>query len=189
MTTDLADTVRQNATGFKALRETITTNVERQIIRADLPQLLAEGKFPAIAAAVQGIAKRDRRMYSENALFLILESIVTTWRMHVRSQQQHTGKTISDKDYDNNQALFLRQTLFDLTMWYSISNDVKTTRYTSPYLNEFIKHFQLRNDEIPDNHTDASTDDETAADAAADVTLTAHDAALAAVDASDSYDF
>ncbi len=51
--------------------------------------------------------------------------------------------------------------VYDLTMWYSIENVTKRTRYTSRYVQEFINFFNLENEEIPFNgDAEASSDGE-----------------------------
>jgi hypothetical protein len=63
------------------------------------------------------------------------------------------------KAWEAERDLVLRQMLYDLTMWFSIRNNPKKTRYLSHNASEFIAAFVLDTDETP-NGTIYSTDDE-----------------------------
>jgi hypothetical protein len=63
------------------------------------------------------------------------------------------------KAWEADRDLVLRQMLYDLTMWFSIRNNPKKTRYLSHNASEFIAAFGLDTDETP-NGTIYSTDDE-----------------------------
>jgi hypothetical protein len=71
------------------------------------------------------------------------------------------------REYDQNLPVVLRQTLYDLTMWDSILNSPKKTRYMSRHVQSFITAFELENNEPTDSLQDSS-DDEAPPDAPAD---------------------
>jgi hypothetical protein len=107
--------------------------------------------------------------YTPAALFLILESMGGTWCMYEKIVM---GKKLDPatikfspettrqiKEYNENLPVVLRQILHDLTMWDSIPNTSKKTRYMSRNVQQFIDTYELKNDEPKDSAQDSSDDD------------------------------
>jgi hypothetical protein len=69
------------------------------------------------------------------------------------------GKNGQIKEYEANRDLILRQMLYDLTMWYSMANTPKKTRYMSHHVQAFITAFGLANSENTTGTVDSSDDD------------------------------
>jgi hypothetical protein len=81
--------------------------------------------------------------------------------MYRANQTASTSRTLTAAERQENKDTLIRQMVYDLTMWYSIENVTKRTRYTSRYVQEFINFFNLENEEIPFNgDAEASSDGE-----------------------------
>ena len=170
MTASVENTLRQNRAGLAELKQTIDANVQREIEGSNLLQKMTQ-ETPDYAAvrravqATQATAPRATKLYSSAALFLILESMGATWCMWLKN----TGIKQRTPELDRLRAIIFRQILYDLTMWDSIANPDKKTRYVSAYTAGFIAHFKLSNTEVVDNNAPPSSDDEASGDAAPDV--------------------
>jgi hypothetical protein len=135
--------------------------VQTQVALAKLTDMLVKKQYVQIRDAVRDGAagtKRPQTEYTPAALFLILESMGGTWCMY--------EKLVMDKriirnypNYKKDLDLILRQTLYDLTMWDSIRNTPKHTRYMSHNVQKFIDAYGLKNDEPQDGADDSSDDD------------------------------
>jgi uncharacterized protein (DUF302 family) len=166
MTADLQATLKQNRAGLKDLKQTIGANVQREINDTKLLEKMLQPTpdYAAVRSAVQATTPRPHKLYSPAALFLILESMGATWCMWL----QNTAITKRTPALDEERDTIFRQILYDLTMWDSIANEDKKTRYVSAYTEGFIKTYKLSNSEIVDANAPASSDDEAPADAAPD---------------------
>ncbi len=129
--------LRSQQQDAKDLHETVAKAVHKQIDIAGLVQHLQRGDLAPIRAAVRH-ADIEKTQYSPCALFLILESFGGTWAklLSILERPEH-------KYYEKRCKLIVEQLLYDLTIWNSIENDIKPTRYTSHHVAEFIKHFKL----------------------------------------------
>ncbi len=102
-----------------------------------------------------------------------------TWCMWLQNTaiKKRTTKLNEQRD------TIFRQILYDLTMWDSIANEDKKTRYVPAHTAGFIKTYKLRNTETVDNDAPFSSDDEAPGDAPLDHTATEREALRAAAQA------
>ena len=159
MTRELKNTVATNQTRLTDLKQTISRNTQREISRSELMKLLLAQDYPAIRDAVQGRATQPRRVYSTAAVFLHLESMGATWKMYLANEAESQKTDDQKKKVMDRRFLVLEQMLYDLTLWFSMLNNVKT-RYCSAHVTAFIHAFGLRNDETRDPNAEASSDED-----------------------------
>jgi predicted nucleic acid-binding Zn-ribbon protein len=130
MTRELKNTVVKNQKGLTDLKQTISRNTQRQISKSALMELLLAKKYTAIRDAVKGRAALPRTSYSTPAVFLHLESMVATWKMYLLNEASPGAKPQASQEEKekvmDRHHLVLGQMLYDLTMWFSMLNDVKT---------------------------------------------------------------
>jgi hypothetical protein len=135
-----------------------------------LAEKLNQEQYTAIRDAVSVGNTKTKKSYTDASLFLILESMGGTWKMYLdrvkgKKPPEQTVNTFNlqlsneTKAWEADRDLVLRQMLYDLTMWFSIRNNPKKTRYLSHNASEFIAAFGLDTDETA-NGTIYSTDDE-----------------------------
>ncbi len=129
--------LRSQKQDAKDLHATVAQAVHKQIDIAGLVTELQDGNLRGIRAAVRH-AHIEKVEYSPCALFLILESFGGTWANCLRVLENS-----AHSKYEARCKLIVEQLLYDLTMWDSIANEIKPTRYTSRHVTEFIKHFKL----------------------------------------------
>ena len=161
ITSSLQSKVTKHQAGLTDLKQTISRNTQRQISKAVLMQLLIAKDYRGIRAAVEGRAALPRTNYSTAAVFLHLESMGATWKMHLDNEARLQVTDDQKKAVMDRRHLVLEQMLYDLTLWFSMLNDVKT-RYCSAHVAAFIRAFDLRPDEVTGNEPEASSDDEDA---------------------------
>jgi DNA repair exonuclease SbcCD ATPase subunit len=129
--------LRSQQQDAKDLHNTVAKAVHQQIDIAGLVAHLQNKNLAPIRAAVRR-ADTEQIQYSPCALFLILESFGGTWAKCVSIVENP-----NHSKYEARCKLIVEQLLYDLTMWDSIANEIKPTRYTSHHVAEFIKHFKL----------------------------------------------
>jgi len=162
---------RKQLTGLKRIQDTIATNVQAQVALSTLAKMLEEKQYVQIRDAVRAGAagsQRPKKQYTSTAVFLILESMGGTWCMYEKLVKDkkldaatttfspETAKQI--REYEQNLPVVLRQTLYDLTMWDSILNSPKKTRYMSHNVQKFIDAYDLDNNEPTDSLHESSDD-------------------------------
>jgi hypothetical protein len=158
--------------GLKRIQETIANNVQAQVALSTLAKMLEEKQYVQIRDAVRTGAtgrQRPKKQYTPAALFLILESMGGTWCMYeklVKDKKPDAAPIAFDpnyakqsREYEQNLRVILRQTLYDLTMWDSILNSPKKTRYMSHNVQKFIDAYGLDNNEPTDSLQESSDDD------------------------------
>jgi len=155
----LKQAVGDNRKNFRGLRDKIAQSAQEQIALANLADLADKGEFPAIREAVWSHAKGEKKRYSPAAVFLILESMGGTWKLWLDNE---TRKNIASQEieYKQRKTLLLRQVVYHLTMWRSIANAPKRTRYMSKYVALFIDKHELVNQDDPDPAAPPSSDDD-----------------------------
>ena len=84
-----------------------------------------------------------------------------TWKLWLDNEAR-IDKQTAQEAYKERQTLLLRQIVYHLSMWRSIANAPKRTRYMSKYVALFIDKCQLGNPDDPAADADASSDDEPA---------------------------
>ncbi len=169
---ELDKAVRIQWTGLKHIQNTISANVQTQIALAELAQKLENKQYTDIRDAVRtSDSNRKKTIYTPAALFLILESMGGTWCMYLKFVMDKRQIRTWDL-YREDRDLVLHQMLYDLTMWFSISNTPKKTRYMSSHVQAFIDTFQLENNELTDGTVPSSDDDDTDEDLTADTVPT-----------------
>ena len=82
-----------------------------------------------------------------------------TWKLWLENEARRQYTAEQDA-YKQRQTLLLRQIVYHLSMWRSIANTPKRTRYMSKYVALFIDKFKLSNPDDPAADADASSDDE-----------------------------
>jgi predicted nucleic acid-binding Zn-ribbon protein len=156
---DLKKAVGENTKNFRGLRDKIAQSVQEQIAIAKLEEHATKGEFPAIREAVWSHAKGEKKRYSPAAVFLILESMGGTWMLWLENEKRKDEPSKQDV-YKEQKTLLLRQIVYHLTMWRSIANAPKRTRYMSKYVALFIDKHKLVNQDDPDPAAPASSDDD-----------------------------
>jgi hypothetical protein len=156
----------------RRLKRTIAANVQREIAASDLLKHMTAKTpdYPAVASAVATALHGPKKVYSSQALFLILEAMGGTWSLWLANQAQlkvlakmakpqteATKKQIAKAK--RQQDVLFQGLLYDLTMWNSIAND-KPTRYTSHYVRDFMLAFGLYVTDIPSAAAEDSTDED-----------------------------
>ena len=164
MTAALQKTVEDNSRGFKALRKQISDRVQTHITSAKLIEMIQTSPT-AFRDAVRGTKTPKQKQYSPEALFLILESMGGTWCMYMDNEGKQIDEHFTADDYKKRKAVLVEQVMYDITMWDSIQNSPKRTRYTSKYVQDFIKYFGLENDDTTSRQANESSDDEDPPDA------------------------
>jgi hypothetical protein len=171
--TRLAAAVQTKRAGLREIQKTIAANVQLDIALLHLADKLEEEDYHAIRdAVVAADTAKIKKTYSDTATFLILESMGGTWRMYLKlvrgkfkktEQQNRASWSMSTqqefKTWEEHRDLILRQMLYDLTMWYSMANSPKKTRYMSHHVQAFITAFGLDNNEFTTGTVDSSDDD------------------------------
>jgi hypothetical protein len=166
---------------LRELQTTIADNVNKQITIAKLKDMMDNGNYADITKAVSFNAEsQKKKTYTPAALFLILESMAGTWRLHLDNEK--TPKNQRSLAYDLKQQLVLRQVVYDITMWNSIANRPIHTRYHSHLVKEFIDNFKLVHSE-PETELQPSSDEDLDGDAAALNSASIRRAAHAAINA------
>ena len=159
ITSSLQSKVTKHQAGLTDLKQTISRNTQRQISKSVLMELLLAHNYTAIRDAVKARAELARTTYSTAAVFLHLESMGATWKMYELNEARPQDTDEDKEKVMQRRHLVLEQMLYDLTLWFSMLNDVKT-RYCSAHVAAFIRAFDLRPDEVTDNEPEASSDDE-----------------------------
>ncbi len=155
----LKQAVGDNRKNFRGLRDKIAQSAQEQIALANLEALADNGDFPAIRDAVSAHAKGEKKTYSPAAVFLMLESMGGTWMLWLENDARKNNASEQD-EYKEKKKLLLRQIVYHLTMWRSIANAPKRTRYMSKYVALFIDKHKLVNQDDPDPAAPPSSDDD-----------------------------
>ena len=123
----------------------------------------------AFRAAVRGTGTPKLKQYSHEALFLLLEAMGGTWCMYRKNEDDFAKISDSDphyqthKDnYNKHKDVLVRQLVYDITVWDSIANPTKHTRYASKHVRDFIEHFKLESNDLASarNQLESSDDDD-----------------------------
>ncbi len=160
---------------LKHVQDTISNNVQQQMSLAQLTEMLEKKQYTSIRDVVEAGAKlsnHKKTIYTAQALFLILESMGATWCAYLKRVRdvpkpdaaKQTGfdlaATQALETWNANLLLICRQMVYDLTMWYSMDNTPKHTRYTSAHVASFINAFGLNTQELQDGRAESSDDDD-----------------------------
>jgi predicted nucleic acid-binding Zn-ribbon protein len=167
--------VKVKRSTLKHVQDTISNNVQQQMSLAQLTQMLEAKEYTRIRDVVEAgaaLSGHKKTIYTAQALFLILESMGATWcayRKRILNVTKPDEAKQSGFDLAASQALdawnadlllVCRQMVYDLTMWYSMQNTPKHTRYASAHVTSFITEFGLNTNERLDGKVESSDDDD-----------------------------
>jgi hypothetical protein len=168
---------------LRHVQDTISNNVQQQMSLAKLTQMLEAKQYTSIRDVVEAgatLSGHKKTTYTPQALFLILESMGATWCAYLKrilnvpkpDAAKQTGfdlaASLALDAWNANLLLVCRQMVYDLTMWYSIQNTPKHTRYASAHVTSFITAFGLTTNELLDGKVESSDDDDAPAPAPPD---------------------
>jgi predicted nucleic acid-binding Zn-ribbon protein len=156
---------------LRHVQDTISNNVQQQMSLAQLTQMLEAKECTRIRDVVEAgatLSGHKKTTYTPQALFLILESMGATWCAYRKRVLDVPKPVVNVGTFDStlqtrldawNADLLLvcRQMVYDLTMWYSMRNTPKHTRYTSAHVTSFITEFGLTTNELLDGKSSPQT--------------------------------
>ena len=118
--------------------DTVMSEGMKLVVTDNMREKLRKGEFKEFHDLVR-MHPSKKEIYSNAALFLVLESMGGTWKMAL---QNNANKA----DSENYDEIITEKIIYDLRQWDSIGNQWVDMKYTSKDFQAFVAAFGLRDD-------------------------------------------